>query len=1175
MHRMVSNFYNMSKYLKFNNFKTRKHTITRFLIVFSLFFFQYVFADGTRQVSPGNGNGTASTNGTAYLINPDGASGSYPGSNATTKLKVTISNFSTERIYAGFMARTFDNTNTALVTNAYMKITSPSNATDIRLIPAATGTGFIDDYTRAWNGPNIGGSTPAGYTPFAYTPTAVGEYTIELYRSNDGGLTPLTAGTAGQMTFPLFDVTVATGTGASTNRILGRLWSRNWSFITTNLASTTATAAYPNVITASFDGSFYVQTIDGFKSQVIFRPNFRPFGFQLIMNYLGIANTGNFANDSKSRNGTFTAPNTITYPVIPEGYQVFLTSPDPVAFPNGTPGSPAITGGIYGCAPTYFIPYYIDKAGDVAITLDLDGVSGYQAGGADRILQVYDVPIGNNIMTWDGKDNLGNTVPASFSVSVSVLLLQGRVNVPMIDAELNTNGFSASAIFPNLGNRPLFWDDTGTLGTGLTAFGSAGNSNSNLTTGGTKTPNLKSGILGPSHAWDGSNPTLATPAPLTVGQGSNNITALEDDYGNARIINTWFYGAQSESAARVLSLPGCDNDNDGILNNLDLDDDNDGILDTVENKGLTDPLGDHDGDGVPNYIDPQFPGFIDTNFDGVDDRYDLDKDGIINQFDTDADGDGCADAIEGSEYITPAQIHPLTLASTDPNYKYRGQIRVIHDGTTVNNNPAQIISTSAASNGVPQIFNPSGSANNNNSTTNPTNIAGVADNTDGSSDVGQGLGISQTALANGCTDSDGDGIPDADDLDDDNDGILDTAECPGVNTVVNGTFDTSLANWIVNPNPDAPSTNKWIFTDGTATNNTNGAVNHTLSQTLNNLDKLQGGVVALTLTVGAQDGSNAANSTASLDILLNGVVYATLNNGTDRVSNINNVTINLQNGATSNFTPYSTAAQAAGYVPQTFTLNIFYSGPASAVLSFRMNAQNDDWSVDNIAIPVRACDADNDGIPNDLDLDSDGDGCPDALEGSENVTYRMINPMTATSNPGQINVLANGTTQGTPIQVISTFAAARGIPQLVNNAANNYNILNNTTNIVGAVDNTDGSADIGQGVGTSLNAAQQDLECRCFKPANTATTGLPTNHGITALGRAGSDNGNWPMKITGAYTVLDAKTKGFVVNRLTTTQINGLAPVRGMMAYDTDLNCLKIYDGTAWACYTKQTCDQY
>lgn len=56
---------------------------------------------------------------------------------------------------------------------------------------------------------------------------------------------------------------------------------------------------------------------------------------------------------------------------------------------------------------------------------------------------------------------------------------------------------------------------------------------------------------------------------------------------------------------------------------------------------------------------------------------------------------------------------------------------------------------------------------------------------------------------------------------------------------------------------------------------------------------------------------------------------------------------------------------------------------------------------------------------------------------------------------------------------------------------------------------------------------------------------------------------------------MDAKTKGLVINRLTTAQISALAPVKGMMAYDTDSNCLKIFDGTAWACYTKQTCDQY
>ncbi|MCD1115976.1 hypothetical protein [Chryseobacterium turcicum] len=1137
----------MSKYLKFNNFRIEKHVITRFLMVVSLFFFHHVFADGTKQVSPGNGSGAATANGTAYLVNPTGAAGSYPGSAVNSKLKVTVQNFNIESILSGFMPRTFNNSATTLVTNAYVRILNPSGVEVYkRLIPTTAGLpGFISTYGQAWNGPNVSG----GYSPFTYQPIVNGEFTIELYRSDDLGVTAVTATADGNVTFPYFDISVATGAGATTSVINGRLWSRNWSFITTNIIDTN----FPNVVTSSFEGDFYVFTNDGFKALVDFQNGFKPFGFQLVMNFEGVASTGNFAADNKSRNGIFTAPNTITYPALPTGYRLFLTTPDPVAFQNGTVGSPAITGNIYGCPGAYFIPYYLDRTGDVAVTLDLNGIPGYQPGTEDVVLQAFNVPVGNNIMAWNGLNGLGGTPPVNFSAGVSVLLLQGRVNLPMIDAELNTNGLSAISIFPNLGNRPLFWDDSG-----ITAFGTAGNANANITVGGTFTPNLRSGIVGPSHAWDGSNPTLATPAPLTANQGSNTTT-LEDDYGNARIINTWFYGSQVESALRTLSLPGCDNDFDGIPNNIDLDDDNDGILDTVENNGLTDPLGYYNGSAIPNYINPQSPGFVDTNFDGVDDRYDLDKDGIINQFDTDVDGDGCADAIEGSEYVTAVQIHSLTLPVGDANYSYRGQIKVLANGITTGT-PSQIVSTVSGANGVPLLVNPAAS--------NTGNTLGVADNTDGTSDVGQGLGISQNASFNGCTDSDQDGIPDADDLDDDNDGILDSVECPGVNTVVNGTFDIGFntGNWA--------SSGGWVISGGVASNVTDSAVNQTLSQTLTNLDKAQGGIVSLTFTVGAQDGNNASGSSASLDILLNGVVYATLNNSTVRALGTNNITINTQNGATTTFVSYSTFPQS-GYNVQTFTLDIFYSGPASAVLGFRMNSAFDDWSVDNVSILIRACDTDNDGIPNDLDLDSDGDGCPDAIEGSESVTYKMINPMTATSNPGQIGVLANGTTAGTPVQVISTFAAARGVPQLLNNGANNYNILNNTNNTAGVVDNTDGSADVGQGIGTSLNSTLQDLECRCYKPANTATAGLPTNQGITALGRAGASNGNWPMKITGAYTALDAKTKGLVLNRLTTAQINGLAPVRGMMAYDTDLNCLKIYDGTVWACYTKQTCDQY
>ncbi len=282
-------------------------------------------------------------------------------------------------------------------------------------------------------------------------------------------------------------------------------------------------------------------------------------------------------------------------------------------------------------------------------------------------------------------------------------------------------------------------------------------------------------------------------------------------------------------------------------------------------------------------------------------------------------------------------------------------------------------------------------------------------------------------------DTDGDGITNDIDLDDDNDGILDSLECPETNAVTNGTFTTNLNGWT--------SSGGWVFVGGTAENTTDNAVNQTLSQSLSNLDKPYNGVVALTLTVGAQDGSNAAGNTASLDILLNNVLYATLNNSTVRTVGVNNVTMTMANGAVSDFTPFSTASQT-GFTTRTFTINIPYTGPATATLAFRMNATQDDWSLDNISVPVALCDTDNDGIPNHLDLDSDNDGCFDAIEGDENVTLSQINAN------GSINTATNGGVN------------ANGVPNLVNTS--------------GAADI---GSDVGQGIGTAQNSVIQDVQC--------------------------------------------------------------------------------------------------
>lgn len=207
------------------------------------------------------------------------------------------------------------------------------------------------------------------------------------------------------------------------------------------------------------------------------------------------------------------------------------------------------------------------------------------------------------------------------------------------------------------------------------------------------------------------------------------------------------------------------------------------------------------------------------------------------------------------------------------------------------------------------------------------------------------------------------------------------------------------------------------------------------------------------------------------------------------------------------------------------------------------------------------CDQDNDGLSNQFDVDSDGDGCPDAIEGSEAVRFDQVHSLTLPSaDPnyryrGQVKVTYNGTTTGSPAQIISTTPSSSGVPQLVNYAGFNLNATTNPSNLVGLTDNTDGTADVGQGIGTSQDPTTRDLECdRCFRPATTpGVGGLTTSQGFTALQRAGGGTADWPGKIKGAYTALDAKTKGFVINRVPTSSLSSIVGVAGMIVYDLSL----------------------
>ncbi len=184
-----------------------------------------------------------------------------------------------------------------------------------------------------------------------------------------------------------------------------------------------------------------------------------------------------------------------------------------------------------------------------------------------------------------------------------------------------------------------------------------------------------------------------------------------------------------------------------ITINCDIDDDDDGIPDVVENS-MVDIEGDLDLDGTVNWRDTDYAGYVDANSDGVDDRYDNDLDGIINQYDRDSDNDGIPDVVEA--YGVDANGDGVIDNYTDTDA----------DGFSQN----------------------------------------VDVNTSGHLSSGTGLSV---------PDLDGDGRPNYFDLDSDNDGIPDAVEANATDANNNGIPDWGTM-------ADADADGFWDPLDGTA-----------------------------------------------------------------------------------------------------------------------------------------------------------------------------------------------------------------------------------------------------------------------------------------------------------------------------------------------------------------------
>ena len=495
------------------------------------------YAEGTKQVMPIKANGTGLIVSTTTTF-PLGNVGSYLGAPADDRIYIHIKDYTTESFYYGFNWEPLapnGTPSTGTYNDVYMNIYDPSgNLIQTVHLPSTAGSpGFISTWNTGYFGPIVGGIPLNGYTPLSFTPTTNGDYYVSFYRSEDGGNTHITGGES--MLAKYFDLTVCTGS----TPINGRVHCNEWAFSVYNPAKSDIQDPL-----SPTNAQFFGYTTDSCTIEVYFPPTgYEPLSYIVAFNSFGCINTGNWATDRQSIVLT-----NLVAPYLTGGYPVFLDQPDPNVYPTSSiPSPPSLVDPVIsGCPPgPYNIRFNAPQPGDFILTLDLNGIPGYQANSADRLIELDGTVPGIVTYSWNGLDGLGNTVPANSKVPIVFSFRKGRINIPMYDDELNVDGFLVKGTTPTgawSNNPALYWDDTQLYNVGT----DCSNNNNNYTGSG-----YNNSIVGVTttatlgRAWDGNgNINNAIPAPSVIYGGvANDADNVQcNDFGNARLLNTWCWG---------------------------------------------------------------------------------------------------------------------------------------------------------------------------------------------------------------------------------------------------------------------------------------------------------------------------------------------------------------------------------------------------------------------------------------------------------------------------------------------------------------------------------------------------------------------------------------------------------------------------------------------------------
>ncbi|NND70349.1 MAG: OmpA family protein, partial [Rhodothermales bacterium] len=432
-----------------------------------------------------------------------------------------------------------------------------------------------------------------------------------------------------------------------------------------------------------------------------------------------------------------------------------------------------------------------------------------------------------------------------------------------------------------------------------------------------------------------------------------------------------------------------DSDGDGIQDYLDIDSDNDGIPDSDEDTGLPVLSGiDSDGDNIDDAIDVDYTAGLDTDGDGIDDAFvltDTDKDGIPNHLDSDSDGDGIADIIEGA-VDTDLDGKPNYLDTDSDNDGIPDNIEdtasPILTGSDIDNDGIddaldvdESAGTDANGNGIDDAFEPQ-----------DTDGDGIPDQLDpdsdddglpdaleagvlpllvGSDDDADGIDDAMDVDSTGGSDTNGNGVDDAlEPLDTDGDGIPDYQE---IDSDSDGILDGTEADV------------SGLDADG------------------DNIDD------AYDLDGGAEYSINGIAAIGATDTDSDGVPdYRDLDSDNDGLSDVTEAGLTdingdgfADNGVTTSAPPNSDGTDASDYRDLDSDNNGTYDITESNAKAFdgdgdgqidpSMASDTDGDGVPDVVdgeptMRGIGSDTDGDGVPNSQDLDDDNDGIPDSVE---------------------------------------------------------------------------------------------------------------------------------------------------------------------------------------------------